>query len=115
MKHSTKAFVLWLPLMVTMTLLGWLVFGALPNMRMTSDLIAWLMELPVTTCYAIAAGGATVLTMQVTGINIPNTRREFLLAQALAGDLNARWALKLEAHAWLAFLAVYSLFFFPHW
>lgn len=115
MKTSTKAFAFWLPIMVVLTLLGWLVLGALPNMKMNGDLIAWLMELPVTTCYAIAAAGATILTMQVSGINIDNDERAQLLRTALEGSEPARRALVLETAAWLGFLCVWSLFFFPRW
>lgn len=115
MKTSTKAFVFWLPIMVVLTLLGWLVLGALPNMKMTGDLIAWLMELPVTTCYAIAAAGATILTLQVTGINIDNDLRALLFVRACRGDRDAQRVLILETAAWLGFLCVWSLFFFPHW
>lgn len=116
MKTHTKAFVFWLPLMVVMALIGWLVLGALPNMRMTSDLVAWLMELPVTTCYAIAAGGATVLTMEVTGLNLDNEYRQFLIADAVKnGNRSALAVISLEGLAWFGFLAIFSLFFFPHW
>lgn len=116
MKTHTKAFAFWLPLMVVLTLLGWLVLGALPNLRMTSDLIAWLMELPVTTCYAIAAGGATVLTMQVTGMNLDNDYRDFLVADAVKNhNTAALHVLALETVAWLGTLAAFALFFFPHW
>jgi hypothetical protein len=115
MKAHTKAFVLWLPMMVAATLLGWLVFGALPNMHMTGDLIAWLMELPVTTCYAIAAGAATFLTLQVAGVNIDNDARADLMRRAHQGDRNARDALRDETLATISVLMLWSVFFFPHY
>lgn len=110
-----KAFAIWLPLMVVLTLLGWLVLGALPGMRMTGDLVAWLAELPVVTCYAIAAGAATSLTMRATGMNLENSYRAKLIERAAAGDIAAHRTLSQEIRAWLAFLAIWSLFFFPHW
>lgn len=115
MKHTTKAFLIWLPLMVVLTLLGWLLLGALPDMRMTGDLIAWLMELPVTTCYAIAAGGATFLTLQVAGINIDNARRCDLMQRAQDGDDAARTALRDEAVSTIWVLMTWAVFFFPHY
>lgn len=110
-----KAFAFWLPLMVVLTVLGWLVLGALPGMRMTGDLVAWLAELPVITCYAIAAGAATSLTMRATGMNLDNAYRQQLIERAANGDASAHRTLNQEIRAWLAFLAIWSLFFFPHW
>lgn len=116
MKAHAKLFAFWLPLMVLLTLAGWLVFGALPQMQLTGDLIAWLMELPVTTCYAGGAGGATALTMHWTGINLPNDQRAALIERVLTdGDAAALRILILETTAWLGFLAIWALFFFPHW
>lgn len=115
MKTHTKAFALWLPLMVVLSLLAWLFFGALPGVSSSGDTLAWLAELPVTTCYAAAAGGAAILGMHITGMNIDNDRRAELLDAAAGGDTAALRVLHLETFAWLAHLAVWSLFFFPHW
>lgn len=115
MKGHNQAFLFWLPGLVVMTLCGWLLFGALPGMRMTGDLIAWLMELPVTTCYAVAAGGATLLTMHITGLDLSPEMRSALQALALQGNPHAKWALTKEALAWFGFLALYAVFFFPHY
>jgi hypothetical protein len=115
LKTHTKTFLFYLPAMVLLTLVGWVVLGALPNMHMTSDLIAWLLELPVTTCYAMAAGGSTLVFMQVTGMNIPNDQRSELLNMALSRNKDATRILLIETGAWLASLATFSAFFFPHW
>lgn len=115
MKYSTKAFLIWLPLLAILAVMGWIVIGALPGVELTGDHLAWLAELPVVTCYAVAAGGASILGMQITGMNIDNTERGQLLQKAAAGDLHAYRLLKLETFAWLAHLAFWSLFFFPHW
>ena len=115
MKHSTKLAVFWLPIMVAVVLLGWLLLGALPGMKMTGDLVSWLMELPVTTCYAMGAGVATLLTMQISGINLDNVHRSTLMERAQNGDRNARDALNDEAKATLAVLLIWAVFFFPHW
>jgi hypothetical protein len=115
MTHSTKAFAIWLPLLVAMTLIGWLLFGALPGMRMTGDLIAWLMELPVTTCYAIAAGGATFLTLQLPGIALELEDRIALMKRAQAGDLAARDAVRDDTKIMLGVLITWAVFFFPHY
>lgn len=115
MKHHTKTFLFWLPLMVLLTVVGWTVFGALPGAQMTGDLIAWLLELPVVTCYALAAGGATIMAMNVMGLNIANEERVRLLQLAAAGDRAARDVLNAEAAAWAVFLIIFAAFFFPHY
>lgn len=115
-KHVVMA-VFWLPLMVMLTLAGWVFLGALPRMHdyLTGDLVAWLAELPVVTCYALAAGVATMFTMHATGMNLDNEIRSRLLTRAAEGDLHARGALNDEAKQWFAFTALWALYFFPHW
>lgn len=115
MKTYVKTFLVYMPALVLLTLVGWVVFGALPNMRMTGDLIAWLLELPVISVYAAGAGGMTLFSMHVTGINIPNEKRSELLELALCRNKDAQRILLVETVAWLGFLAIWSLFFFPHW
>lgn len=115
MKTYAKTFLFWMPLMVLATIVGWTVLGALPGATMTGDLIAWLMELPVITVYALAAGGATMLTMHWTGMNIDNDRRAELFEMALCRNKDATRLLIIESVQWVAVLIVFSIFFFPHW
>jgi hypothetical protein len=115
MTYSFKAFAIWLPLLALLSILGWIVLGAMPGARFTGDILAWLAELPVITCHAAAAGGACVLGMHITGMNIDNVERSRLMERAANGDAAALRLLQLETFAWLAHLAFWSLFFFPHW
>lgn len=114
MKSHTKLFAFWLPLMVLVTIVGWTLFGALPGAVMTGDEIAWLLELPIITCYALAAAGAAVLSMHITGMNLSNEYRCELTKLAAGGDLNARQVLSDEMYAWFFVMAVWCVFFFPH-
>lgn len=115
MKSYTKTFLFFLPLMVLLTIVGWTVFGALPGMQMTGDLIAWLLELPIVTCYALAAGGAALLLMNILGMNIENEDRCTLMKAAWNGDPDARASLRDESLQWLAALVLAGTFFWPHY
>jgi hypothetical protein len=53
--------------------------------------------------------------MRATGMNLENAYRIELIKLAAAGDQAALKTLNQEIRAWLAFLAIWSLFFFPHW
>jgi hypothetical protein len=115
MKHWAWLLLVWLPIFAAIVLVAWIVVGALPGMKMTSDLIAWLMELPVTTCYAIAAGGATLLTLHLSGISIDPDDRDALRKAAHAGDPVPRSILRYEAQVTVGVLLIWAVFFFPHW
>lgn len=115
MKNWLKVALFWLPAMVCVTLVGWIVLGALPGMAMTGDIVSWLLELPVITCYALATAGATMLMMQVTGLNLDNEYRLRLIDKAAVGDKAALNVLNSEAAAWCVFLVIFAVIFFPHW
>lgn len=114
MKAVTKLLGGWLPLMAAASVVAWLVIGVLPGVKLTDDLIAWLLELPVVTCYALAAGGATVLTMNIIGADIDNARRCELMRLAQEGNEAARRALREEWIQWIVVLVANLLFFYPH-
>jgi hypothetical protein len=113
MKHSTKTYLLWLPMMAMLAVGGWVVLGALPGVSVTGDLIAWLMELPVLTCFALAIGGAALSTMQITGMNLENDYRRKLVERAPDGDNDAFRVLCLESVQWFVFLAFWLTLFWP--
>ena len=114
MKSHTKLFAFWLPLMVLLTIVGWTLFGALPGAVMTGDETAWLLELPIVTCYARAAAGAAVLTMHITGMNLENSYRCELTKLAAGGNPYARQVLIDEMLAWFFVMGAWCVFFFPH-
>lgn len=115
MKTSTKAFVFWLPAMVLLTVVGWTVLGALPGARMTGDLIAWLLELPVVTCWAVAAVGMAALVKCGVLREIGGTEERELHELAKKGDRNARWLIIKDRIEWLCLLVLSGTFFFPHY
>jgi len=115
MKNTTKAFVFWLPLMVVITVVGWTVFGALPGAQMTGDLIAWLLELPVTTCYALAAVASAALFKRVFWREVDCDEEAELNRLAQAGNRQARWLIIKDRAEWLCLLILSGIYFFPHY
>ena len=115
MKAHAKTLLFYLPGMALLAIVGWTIFGALPGMAITGDVLSWLLELPVVTCYAMAAGAAALLLMHITGMNIDNSTRAALMQQAQAGDLHAVRALRDETIAWIVTLVLAGIFFWPHY
>lgn len=113
MKPITKLLSIHIPLALLITFLGYLVFGAIPGVTLTGDLIAWLLELPVVLIYALVAVGLTVAVMTITGANVDNDKRIELIDLAVQGNRDAYFILIMETTAWLLFLALFALFFFP--
>lgn len=115
MKTTTKAFVFWLPLMVIITIVGWTIFGALPGAQMTGDLIAWLLELPVTTCYALAAVASAALFKRVFWREVDHGEEDELNTHIKSGNRHARWLLIKDRIEWLCLLILSGIYFFPHY
>ncbi len=113
MKDITKLLSIHIPLALVITFLGYLVFGAIPGVTLTGDLIAWLMELPVILIFALVAVGLAVAVMNITGANIQNDKRDELINEAKMGNRFAFYILILETTTWLAVLALFARFFFP--
>lgn len=115
MKRDTMIFLFWLPLAVLLVIVGWTVFGALPGVRMTGDMITWLLELPVVTAYALAAVSAPALFKRVFWREIDAEEENRLHEAAAAGDKSARWIITKDRLEWLALLILSGIFFFPHY
>lgn len=113
MKLHTRYSIFLLPAMVLLSVLGWWLFGAFSARGMTDDLLAWLAELPVVTCFAMASLIAAMVAMQATGMNIDNEARAKLLRAAAAGDRNAERVLWHESLCWFAMFGMAALYFVP--
>jgi hypothetical protein len=95
--------VVWLPVLVILALFGWIVFGAL-DQRITSDALAWLLELPIQCAYFAAACAAAWMFKQTY---------LFDFQLNLAGDRNARWLLIKDRLEWFFLLGISLAFFWP--
>ena len=114
MKISTKMLSIHIPIALVITFLGYLVFGAIPGVTLTGDLIAWLLELPVVLIYALVAIGVSVGFMNIIGANVENDYRCELVKAAADGNRDALIVLIMESATWLLVLSVFALFFYPH-
>lgn len=110
--HTFYGWVL-LPALVLLSLVGWWLFGALGSRELADNLLPWLAELPMVTCYAAASLVAAMVAMQATGMNLDNTERARLLQLAVAGDKGAERALWFEALCWFVMLGFAALYFVP--
>lgn len=93
--------VVWLPLIVMLALAAWLVLGAL-DPGSTVDLIARLIELPITTAYAVAALALTWLARRRQRRKLTAEQEDELWRRVLAGERGALFVYTLDVVVWLA-------------
>lgn len=113
MKGLAKYSLLVLPALVLLSLAAWLVLGGLPDVTLTGDLVSWLVELPILTCYALATLVAAMAGMHLTGMNIDNADRIALLQRAASGNRDAYRVVRHESLCWFGMLALAALYFWP--
>lgn len=113
MKTHARYALLVLPALVALSLGGWWLFGALSSRALPDNLLPWLSELPIGTCFATASLVGALVAMQATGMNLDNTMRAQLLQRALAGDRNAERLLWFEAACWFGMFHYAALYFVP--
>lgn len=104
LKAQTKLLGIALPLALVITVVALLLAGGVPQVGPMPDLLAYAFELAPRTMYAIAIGGSTAVSMNLTGMNIGNDHRCVLML--LASEKGARsWpafrVLALESACWL--------------
>jgi len=109
--YSSQEFTLWLPAMVLLAVLAFVVFGALTPM--TGDALAWLAELPSLCAYAAAALGASWAIKKLYLHDIDTAQEIALHAAVKAGDANARWLLIKDRLETFACIILAFAFFWP--
>jgi hypothetical protein len=107
-----QEFAVWLPVLVILSIAGWVVFGAL-DQRITADALSWLLELPILCAYLAAACGAAWL-VKFTYLRDLNADDECdLHALAQKGNKGARWLIVKDRIEWAFLLILFALFFWP--
>nr|WP_308006583.1 hypothetical protein [Xanthomonas albilineans] len=109
--YLSQEFTLWLPGLVVLTVLGWIVLGALG--RVGPDAIAALLEVPVMCTYAMAALGMSWLIKRLYLYDLDRADECTLQSLALAGDAGARWVLIKDRLETLACITAMLIFFYP--
>ena len=109
--YQSQEFTLWLPGLVLLSVLGFVVLGAVT--RVTGDSLAWLAELPVLCAYAAAALAFSWLIKRLYLHDLDRADEVRLHAAAEAGDGGARWLLIKDRLETLACVIAMLVFFFP--
>lgn len=108
-----QEFGVWMPVLVLLALGGFVVFGALPGVAITGDLIAWMLELPVACLWLAAAMGAAWLFKATYLQDLDSAQEAALYQLVLQGNAHARWLLIKDRLEWAFLIVLFALFFWP--
>lgn len=89
--YASQEFTVWLPAMVLLTAIGFIVLGAF--VRLHGDALAWLAELPAHCAYVGAWLGSAWLIKAVYMHDLPADVEKELHAAAELGNRSAQWVL----------------------
>lgn len=109
--YNSQEFTLWLPGMVLLAALGFVVLGALTPM--TGDALAWLAELPALCAYAAAALGTSWAAKKLYMHDLDADQERVLHAAAQSGDNGARWLLVKDRLETFTCIILAFAFFWP--
>lgn len=109
--YQSQEFVAWLPGMVVLAVLGFVVFGALAPL--SGDVLAWLAELPVLCAHAAAALGVAWAAKALYMHDLDTAQEIELHQAARGGDAGARWVLIKDRLETLVCIALALAFFWP--
>ena len=109
--YQNQEFVAWLPGLVVLAVLGFVVFGALTPLA--GDVLAWLAELPVLCAHAAAALGTAWVMKALYMHDLDADQETALHAAARAGDAGARWVIVKDRLETLTCIALAFAFFWP--
>lgn len=109
--YQNQEFVAWLPGLVVLAVLGFVVFGALTPLA--GDVLAWLAELPVLCAHAAAALGAAWVMKALYMYDLDADQETTLHAAARDGDAGARWVIVKDRLETLTCIALAFAFFWP--
>lgn len=105
-----QEFVVWLPVLVFLALLGWILLGALDR-TIGSDVLAQLLQLPITAAHlATACAGAWLFKRTyLYDLNVSEEQR--LHEAARGGDASAWRMLLLDRAEWFCLVGLFVAFF----
>lgn len=103
---------LWVPLLVVLAIVGWLVIGAIDRTAGT-DMLAQLVDLPIRTAYAVVAIAIAFLARRRFRRRLTDTEQRRLWEAAADGEKGALTIVVMDALVWIITLVVSLLFFWP--
>ena len=103
---------LWVPLLIVLAFVGWLVIGAIDRTAGT-DMLAQLVELPIRTAYAVAALAIAFLARRRFRRRLTDAEQRNLWLATVDGERGAVIIFITDAIVWIATFITLLLFFWP--
>lgn len=100
----------WMPLMLVLSILAWVVLGAVSD---RDDLVRWLIELPVKTLYATAASGVSYLVWRRWSYRMSDDELRSYWGKLLSGEPGAM-AVHITNTVFYLCTFVSLLYYFSH-
>lgn len=107
-----QEYLSWTPLLVVLSIIGWIVFGALDS-RTSADTLSFLLELPMRTAYAAAALGIAFLARRRQRHKLTPDQQSDLWNRILAGERGALFVYLTDALIWALAFTLAMFFFWP--
>ncbi|MBN4937325.1 hypothetical protein JY409_04615 [Stenotrophomonas maltophilia] len=105
-----QEFIVWMPVLVILALIGWVLLGALDR-TIGGDVLAQLLQLPIHAIYLAAACAAAWMFKRTYLYDLNEAEEWELHAAALAGDGRAWRMLLLDRVEWLCLIGLFVAFF----
>lgn len=102
--------VVWMPLLALLAFGAWLVFGAM-DPASTVDMLSRLMDLPITTAYAVAVLGLAWFARRRQRRRLSDEEQRELWRRTLDGELGALLIYFVDTFVWLVCVYLLLQFF----
>lgn len=108
-----QEYISWTPLLVILSVGGWIFFGALSRNDNFDDVLAALLELPIRTAYAAAALGIAYLARRRQRRHLTKEQGDNLWHLVMLGNKGAIIVYLTDALVWALAFTLSMLFFWP--
>lgn len=105
-----QEFIVWLPALIFLALLGWILLGALDR-TIGGDVLAQLLQLPISAAYLATACAAAWLFKRTYLFDLRDEEERRLHGAALTGDPSAWRMLLLDRAEWVVLVGLFVAFF----
>lgn len=105
-----QEFIVWLPVLIFLALLGWILLGALDR-TIGGDVLAQLLQLPISAAYLATACAAAWLFKRTYLFDLHDDEERQLHEAARAGDRSAWRLLLLDRAEWVGLVGLFVAFF----